>query len=199
MPVQNSSLYYTKDGMHDSHDDDDEPYKMLSLSIDMSALVYGVILSILVGFTSSAALLIYSETGLKQKEGALIPLLWQYATGALIILGLMLVQYCSHQLEGVHLGMEFTDAILVTIHVTSLVGSNSLMITSVYYCDAFVSGLGRNTVLAFMAISSWTVLRNIVPSHGNVLEVIGAILILTASIISVVFKAMRRKKAKLQE
>ncbi len=173
---------------------DDDVIETSDIPGKMSGVVYGILLSVFVGFCSSAALLFMSETDLKNKQGALIPLLWQYSAGGLIVCGLMLIQYLANLTEPLTLGMSLTDAILVTVHVTSLVSGNWLVITALYYCDAFLSGLCRNTDLVFMAVSSWTILWGLVPAHGNALEVLGMVLILVASAIAVVSKYLKEQK-----
>ncbi len=143
-----------------------------------------------------------SETDLKTKkeDGALIPLLWQYGSGSLVVGVLMLVLYFTNHTDAASLGItKWTDAVLVTIHVVSLVTNNWLAVTALYYCDAFLSGLCRNTHLVFMAVSAWTIVWGIVPANRNVLAVFGMILILLASVFAAVSKYMRRRKAETQE
>ncbi len=196
--IVNHIINDTSDSLSHWHAADDT-IDTSNITIKSSGMVYGIVLSVFVGFCSSSALLIVSETDLKNKEGALVPLLWQYSSGSLIVGTLMLIQYYANLAEPLNLGMSLTDAILITIHVTSLVAVNWLMITALYYCDAFLSGLCRNTDLVFMAVASWTILWGLVPAHRNILEVLGVILILVASFTAIVSKYLNVRKVKTEE
>ena len=159
----------------------------VKLSVEVLRVVYALVLAMLDGFCMGSAILLLTETDLKLKRDVLIPMLWQYAVGTLIVGFLMPVQNHTRLLGGTW-GMNLTDFILVCIHVVSLVGSNALTILCSYYCDAFLMGICSTSNIVFMAIISWTLLWGVVPAHRNALAIIGIILILIASVLRVIGK-----------
>ncbi len=184
----------TTDGKYDITNNSHIDYESNTTTtpVKFSKQVYAIILAVLDGFLMAPDILLVSDTGLKHKENVLVPLIWQYGVGSIIVPILMPVQ---NQVTHVDLGMGFNDALLVAIHVVSLVADNALMIASLYYCDAFLVGLCRTSNLVFMAISSWTVLWGVIPAHHNALAVIGIVIILTGSVVRIFNNAFDNRAA----
>ncbi len=158
---------------------------------DLMTILLGYVMASLSGLLLCADIFIVRHyPSLKDKHIQDVTLFWMYFTGVLVSAPVYLC------FEDVHITYSATDWVLIACHCVFYGITMSVYMYACARVPGVIVALIRCTVTVYLLIAQYTVLTDEV--HGgnhNVLELLGAGLVVTGSVVPAIVQALNSKTA----